>query len=213
MLGMLATACCLRNWRLLQRAISQSKIWPGFSEACGQQGMSNVGDTTTLRTLHITSGAILHRTSDGPGFRTVLHKQLSSVVTLQVTSANPVVQAVHISTCLSLRALKDVLPFTIHRSSQPANEAELEHINDAFQQLSKDPLYQFSSLKNTPIKVTFDGLKTPESKSLLEYANLVEQEQEEQEQHEPTQLQDDDEESTCDALYQFVTIKAQADDT
>jgi hypothetical protein len=138
-----------------------------------------------------------NRGSQGLGVRSSLTKYHSSFHAVHHIAAAPLLHALQLSTSASLHALKDVLPFTIHNPDLP-EEAELEHINTAFQQLRQNPLYQFSSLQSAPVKVTFDGLKTPESKGLLDYANLAEEDQ--SAPHDSAELDD------SDALYQYAAL-------
>jgi hypothetical protein len=158
---------------------------------------------TSFTSLHLNSSVRWNRGSPGLGVRGLLskHHQQSPYH----VAAAPLLQALQLSTSTSAHALRDILPFTIHSPKHP-EEAELQHIDTAFKQLSQDPLYQFSSLQSSPVKVTFDGLKTPDSKGLLEYASLAEEEQ----SLAPEGADMDG--SEHDALYNYAALKDKSDD-
>ena len=107
-------------------------------------------------------------------------------------------------TSAAICALRDSLPFIIHEDNKLLPDIQLEQINAAFNELSKDPVFQFAVLDNRPLgEVPFEGAKTDEGRAILEYALLVESGREDTL---PPVKRIDGDGDGWEALYKFASI-------
>lgn len=119
--------------------------------------------------------------------------------------------ALAISRYATGKTLKDVLPFSFQGNSNIPKDADIAQVNAAFEELSKDPMWQYTALDEKSLgDLKYDGIKgdDTDTASLLEYAKLGVSDVEGL-SVEKVQLKDKSGLTDTEAIYAFVSLKDQ----